>query len=77
MLHKIKYRINRIKYYFILLKWSREHAERVSNYKFLFELKDQCHDIFLQSERKRLPEKATKAKIQEELLNKIINKIKI
>lgn len=77
MIRKIKNKIVRIKYYFKILVWAKEHSERVKDYWFLLELRDQCHKNFLQFEREEKPSLALKAKTQEELLNKILIEVNI
>lgn len=75
MKHKIKYKFNRIKYYILLLDWARKNQDNVLNYKFLLNLKNTCHDNFLEAERKEDTHNKEKAKIQEELLERILNNI--
>ena len=77
MLHKLKYKLNRIKFYFKLLVWAKQHSERVKDYKFLYNLKDTCHKNYLEAERKQLTDRMEKSKVQEELINKILNNITI
>jgi len=77
MKHKLLYKLNRVRYYLKLLIWARKHSERVSNYKFLLELKIQSHENMLKAEREQKPDDKKRAIIQEELLNKILNEITI
>jgi hypothetical protein len=76
-MHKIKYKINRIKYYFKLIEWAIKYHDQIKNYKFLIELKDRCHNNYLEAERINNETKKNKAKIQEELLDNILNYVKI
>ena len=76
-MHFILYKLNRIKYYFKILAWAKTHSKQVGDYRFLLELRDKCHENYLEAERNKNDEKKLKAKIQEELLNKILNYIKL
>lgn len=73
MQHKFWYKINRIKYYFKIFIWAKTHSEQVGDYKFLLNLRDTCHNKYLEAQRMKNTEKTTKLKIQEDLINKILN----
>ena len=73
MFHSFWYRVNRVKYYFKILIWAKTHSEQVGDYKFLLNLKDSCHNKYLEAERTKNDEKMNKLKIQEELITKILN----
>jgi len=74
-MHTLKHRMNRFRYYFKVLIWARQHTKRVSDYRFLLELKNQCHEKFLQAERVNNQTDMVKAEAQEKLLDKILNEI--
>jgi len=77
MFHFIKYKANRIRYYFKLLIWARDNYEKVKDYQFLIELKEACHNNYLEAERTKRDDKMLKASIQEELITKILSHIQL
>ena len=76
-MHTLRYKLNRVRYYFKILVWAKTHSENVKDYKFLLGLRDKCHENYLEAERKKSDEKMLKAKIQEELLTKILNHVRV
>ena len=76
-IHKIKLFFLKIKWYFDLLNFARNHSKEVDDYKFLVKLKKEAHQKYLEIERKELDdEKLTKLKIQLDLIDKILNYVK-
>jgi hypothetical protein len=74
MIHLLKIKFLRIKWYFDLLNYSRTHAKEVDNYKFLLSVRKSAYDKQLELERiePECPD-IEKLKVQVELLDKIIN----
>ncbi len=64
----------KIKWYFDLLSYARNHAEEVDNYKFLISIRKDIHDKLLELERTN-PEHTDifQLKIQVDLIDKILN----
>ena len=74
ILHSLKIKFLKIKWYFDLLDYSKKHSKEVENYKFLKNLRQTAHLRFLELEKSD-PENGDlyKLKIQIELIDKILN----
>jgi hypothetical protein len=65
--------MNRIRFYFKLLIWARRFSKRVKDYTIIRELRTKAHENYLEAERKENKDDLSKARIQRELLDKILS----
>ena len=73
MLHRLKIKFLRVRWYFDLLNYARAHGKEVDNYKFLVDIRKSAYDSFLEKQRINPDDPdVKKLDIQIKLIDKIL-----